>query len=70
MTNAATLLRNILMEGDCCHKDLFSIEPHGKGFALYRGRCNHRHGYNLAFITETNQQTLDLIVTALNKELT
>ena len=30
----------------------YTIEPHGKGYALYHGRCGHRHGYNLAYITE------------------
>lgn len=30
----------------------YTIEPHGDGYALYYGRCNHRHGYNLAYITD------------------
>lgn len=30
----------------------YTIERHGKGYALYYGRCNHRHGYNLANIVE------------------
>ena len=30
----------------------YSIEPHGDGYALYYGRCNHRHGYNLANMVE------------------
>lgn len=51
-----------------CHCDgKYSIEPHGNGWALYRGRCNHKHGFNLAHITETDQETLDLIVSALNR---
>ena len=35
---------------DCEQK--YSIEPHGDAFALYFGRCNHMHGYNLAKISE------------------
>jgi hypothetical protein len=30
----------------------WSIEPHGKGFALYSGRDNQRHGMNLVYLTE------------------
>jgi hypothetical protein len=30
----------------------YTIEKHGKGYVLYHGRCHHRHGYNLAYITE------------------
>lgn len=35
---------------DCPNK--YTIEPHGDGMALYYGRCNHRHGCNLANIKE------------------
>lgn len=35
---------------DCENK--YSIEQHGDAHALYFGRCNHRHGYNLARISE------------------
>lgn len=51
---------------DDCQKDKYCIEPHGKGWALYKGRCPNRHGLNLAHITEADQETLDLIVNALN----
>jgi len=30
----------------------WSIEPHGKGFVLYSGRDNQRHGMNLVYLTE------------------
>lgn len=30
----------------------YTIEPHGDGYALYYGRCNHRHGYNLINMVE------------------
>lgn len=33
--------------------DKFSIERHGKEFALFYGRCPHKHGYNLAYLTES-----------------
>jgi hypothetical protein len=38
--------------GPCTCKEEYSIEPHGDGYALYHGRCNHRHGYNLFNIKE------------------
>ena len=30
----------------------YTIEPHGDGYALYYGRCNHRHGDNLINMVE------------------
>ena len=30
----------------------YTIEPHGDGYALYYGRCGHRHGYNLINMLE------------------
>ena len=53
--------------GECHCDEKYSIEPHGNGWALYRGRCNNKHGFNLAHITEASQETLDLIVSALNR---
>ena len=38
--------------GDCKCEEKFTIEPHGKGYALYYGRCNHKHGYNLINMIE------------------
>jgi hypothetical protein len=36
----------------CTCENKYTIEPHGKGYALYYGRCNHRHGYNLVNMVE------------------
>jgi len=36
----------------CDCKSTYSIEPHGDAYALYFGRCNHAHGYNLATISD------------------
>jgi len=36
----------------CKCETKFSIEPHGDAYALYLGRCNHKHGYNLAKISD------------------
>lgn len=42
-----------------CHcKDRYSIEAHGKGYAIYWGRCRHRHGANIALITGCNRKDL------------
>jgi hypothetical protein len=39
-----------MFECNCDTK--YTIEPHGNGWVLYYGRCNHRHGYNLTYLTE------------------
>ena len=36
----------------CICENTYTIEHHGKGYALYYGRCNHRHGYNLINMVE------------------
>lgn len=36
----------------CTCEANYTIEPHGKGYALYLGRCNHRHGWNLINMVE------------------
>jgi len=36
----------------CTCEAKFTIEPHGEGYALYYGRCGHRHGYNLINMVE------------------
>ena len=36
----------------CNCKDTYTIEEHGYAYALYYGKCNHRHGYYLAKISD------------------
>ena len=36
----------------CTCESRYSIEPHGDGYALYYGRCGHRHGHNLINMVE------------------
>lgn len=36
----------------CTCEVKYTIEPHGDGYALYYGRCVHRHGYNLINMVE------------------
>jgi hypothetical protein len=43
-------LLSIFEECRCDPK--YSIEPHDEGYALYYGRCSHRHGYNLITMNE------------------
>ncbi|MFT5760522.1 MAG: hypothetical protein ACI9LM_005309 [Alteromonadaceae bacterium] len=51
---------------DCISK--YSIEPHGYAHALYFGRCNHKHGYNLAKISECSDNCeLEEIERLLNR---
>lgn len=38
--------------GKCDCEARYTIEPHGEGYALYYGRCPHRHGYNLVNMVE------------------
>lgn len=30
----------------------YTIEPHGDAYALFYGRCGHRHGWNLVYLNE------------------
>lgn len=47
----------------------YSFEPHGNGFALYLGRCPHRHGCNLANITEPDMVRIGEMLDQLNAGL-
>lgn len=50
------MLKDLL---ECKCKQRYSIEPHGKGYAIYWGRCQHKHGCNIALLTEIDR--VDLI---------
>ena len=52
----------------CECPDEYCIEPHGNGWALYFGRCNHRHGLNIAFITEPDMKRLEEMIKKLNSK--
>ena len=60
-TNSETLL-------ECNMENKYSIEPHGDGYAIYYGRCMHRHGYNLAHLTECEEKFIKIIEEALNEK--
>ena len=52
-------MKDVLKDLLECHcKDRYSIEPHGDGYAIYWGRCQHRHGANIAHLTECNRKDL------------
>lgn len=54
----------------CICEKRFTIESHGDGYALYLGRCDHKHGFNMMHITEcVNRDYLDLIERLLNEYL-
>lgn len=38
--------------------DQYSIGKHGDGYAVYFGRCMHRHGYNLCQITDITREDI------------
>jgi hypothetical protein len=45
--------------GPCCRTNDYTIEPHGENqWAIYQGRCNHRHGYNLGNVKEPDMPRL------------
>jgi hypothetical protein len=48
---------------------LYSIKPHGDGYAIYRDRDLFHHGYNIGHLTEVTPETIKLIEDALNGEL-
>ncbi len=50
----------------CTCPETYCIERHGDGWALYLGRCDHRHGYNLANIAEPDLVRLNQMVEKLN----
>ena len=52
----------------CNCEQKYSIEPHGKGWAIYWGRCEHRHGANIAHITECHRDLIKLIESKLNQK--
>ena len=53
--------------GPCRCGDAYSIEPHGPGVhVLYLGRCPHRHGLNLARLTELDVPRLAAMLRKLN----
>lgn len=53
----------------CQCSDKYSIEKHGNGHALYFGRCDHKHGYNVLHITSCHRQDIfDAIVKGLNNQ--
>lgn len=46
----------------------YTLEKHGDGYALYLGRCRHKHGLNIALITEVDPKfNIQNISEALNK---
>jgi hypothetical protein len=45
---------------------LYSIEPHGNGYAIYFGRDWQHHGMNIGHLTEITPDTIKLIADALN----
>ncbi len=47
---------NDLMTCQCVAR--YSIEPHGDGYAIYWGRCKHRHGANIARLTECGRDDI------------
>lgn len=46
----------------------FSVEPHGNGYAIYRGRSMDHHGANLGHLTECSPELPKLIEQALNRQ--
>jgi hypothetical protein len=64
-TRAATS-RDARSTEDAGRSGPYTIEPHGDGHALYSGRDQMHHGWNLARITEATPETLQLIEQALN----
>lgn len=58
--------------GACECEPAYSIESHGpqgEVYALYYGRCNHKHGLNLATISDVETDDLIKIEDALNLKL-
>ena len=50
------------------HK-LFLVEPHGSGWAIYRGRDSEHHGLLIALLTECEPGVPEMIEDALNERV-
>lgn len=50
--------------------DRYTVEPHGKGYAVYLGRDNQHHGANLAHLSECSPAFADQIKALLNGKYT
>lgn len=50
----------------CGCNDEYTFEEHGQGYALYFGRCPHRHGYNIANIESMDMEKFDEMLTLLS----
>ena len=37
---------------ECNCEPKYTIEPHGNGYVLYYGRCQHKHGLNLIYMAD------------------
>lgn len=44
----------------------YTVQPHGNGFAIYRGRDHAHHGMNLGSLTECSPDLAQLLERALN----
>lgn len=62
-----SIFEGVLEECQCL--SLFSIEEHGPGHAIYFGRCKHKHGYNIAFVTEPDMKFLNNLILFANSHL-
>lgn len=63
--------RKALKTADCLGKRRqltgpFRVEPHGQGWAIYKGRDSEHHGQNLGHLTECSDELAELIEKALN----
>lgn len=44
----------------------YTVEPHGNGYAIYKGRDSKHHGFNLGHLSECEDGLPQLIESALN----
>jgi len=60
--------RKYMGDGSLCDcETVYTVEEHGDSYAIYYGRCNHKHGYNLGLLTETSPDVVTAIEESLNK---
>ena len=57
----------IVRTPECFPKSkVFTIEPHGSGYAIYQGRDMSHHGLNLGQLTEISIETVKMLAGRLN----
>ena len=51
------------------NSDSYSVEQHGDGYAIYHGRSETCHGYNLGNVTEPDIDRIKEMIRRANRDI-